>query len=119
MSYLNELKERLEKQDNLATATPYLVVLQDLKCVGVVHDDYFYGDKDSVEIRDEKVSADSEETVKVLYKYEDVNWFFTQEAAKKHMEENYYHYKKPRTYIKHCWRNPEMTALFEQIGVRR
>lgn len=113
---MSDIGDKINAQDNLATATPYLVVLQSLKCVGVVDENYFYGDRDSHEIRHEKASEESDETLPILYKYEDVNWFFTQEAAKAHMQANHYHYDKPRTYIKHCWRNPEMKKVFEILG---
>ena len=112
------LADKISKQDNLATALPYIIVLQTMRPLGVVDPDYFYGDSDSCEIRYEG-NEESEEKLPILYRYEDVNWFFTQEAAKKHIELNHYHYDRPRTYLKHCWRNPEMELLFKNLGVKK
>jgi hypothetical protein len=47
--------------------------------------------------------------------------FLTEEAAKKHIEANYYHYNEPYIYVNSAWRNYEMQELmqiiFELAGV--
>lgn len=47
--------------------------------------------------------------VTTAHKYE--NAFFTLEACKLHIESNNYHYKKPRPYLNHAFRNPEMETI--------
>lgn len=43
----------------------------------------------------------------------DTNLFLTEEAIKKHLELNYYHYKNADTYAIYLWRNPEMEQLLK------
>ena len=42
--------------------------------------------------------------------------FLTKKALKKHVELNYYHYKKnPVSYAHHAWRNPELEHLLKIV----
>jgi len=47
--------------------------------------------------------------VTTMKKY--ANTFFTSKACKEHIKLNDYHYKKPRCYLNHAWRNPEMELV--------
>lgn len=55
------------------------------------------------------------ETLPVVVEYVDctekTGVFFTEKAAQRHIDENYYHYKKPRIYGVATWRNDEMQAV--------
>lgn len=41
-------------------------------------------------------------------------FFFTEQGCKNHIENNSYHYAKPRVYVVSAWRNYEMQALMRQ-----
>lgn len=42
--------------------------------------------------------------------------FLTRRALKKHIEQNYYHYKEnPVSYAHHAWRNPELEKLLKIV----
>ena len=49
-------------------------------------------------------------------RWEDKGEFFTIKAAQEHIQRNSYHYKEPRDYVVHAWRNPETLRLFEILG---
>ncbi len=42
-------------------------------------------------------------------KYE--NTFFTSKACQEHIDANHYHYKNPRVFLNHAWRNPEQELV--------
>lgn len=41
--------------------------------------------------------------------------FLTRESAQKHIDCNYYHYNKARTYARGVWRDPLMEVLFKAL----
>ena len=42
--------------------------------------------------------------------------FLTEEDAENHLKRNHYHYSSDaRTYVKHCWRAPEMERFFAEL----
>lgn len=43
------------------------------------------------------------------------NFFLTEKACRKHIEQNHYHFRDPDTYGIHLTRNPEMEKLYELI----
>ncbi len=45
------------------------------------------------------------------------NTFFTARACQAHIDSNSYHYNKPRVYLNHAWRNPEMNLITEFLCV--
>lgn len=42
-------------------------------------------------------------------------FFFTEKACHDHIEQNHYHYTKPRSYVISAWRNPEIVATMQMI----
>jgi hypothetical protein len=122
------ISERLKNQDNRATASPYLYVLQEQKRVyadefdnsdGVeYYDDHTCSSFDTIEEAREYFEENEFEDVddkvnnlrKSEYKFywEDVNWFFSKKALDNHVRGNKHRYGKTRDYVKHCLRNPEM-----------
>lgn len=52
--------------------------------------------------------------VKDVDKYTGV--FLTEQACEVHIKANSYHYDKPRSYVHHAWRNPELERLLEILG---
>lgn len=128
LSYSEQLSWRMNNQDNRATASPYLYVLQEQKKVYANDfenpDGAEYYDDDNCTSYNSKKSAresfresgyeDIEKQVEKLkriefkFYWEDVNWFFTKEALDRHINGNRHRYGKTRDYVKHCFRNPEM-----------
>lgn len=43
--------------------------------------------------------------------------FLTREAAQRHIDANRHHYRKPYTWARGVWRDPEMSKLFEALHV--
>lgn len=128
---IDNIGKRMLEQDRRATASPYLIVLQEQKKVyvgkDVEHDgkEFFDGDncctydsmdeayQDYVEhgYEDPKGRCCDLEEVYFRYYWEDVNWFFTYEGLNEHLRLNKHNYGKTRDYIKYCGRNPEMEAV--------
>jgi hypothetical protein len=50
-------------------------------------------------------------TVNVTTEHKYQNTFFTAKACKEHIEQNDYHYREPKCYLNHAWRNPEMELV--------
>jgi hypothetical protein len=63
--------------------------------------------------------AEEEFEIRLVHiKYEDryTGMFLTEQACETHIKENHYHYKNPRSYVMHAWRNPELEQLLEILG---
>jgi hypothetical protein len=43
------------------------------------------------------------------------NVFFTEKGIRRHIEANHYHYKNPRDFLFHAFRNPEMEGVINAI----
>jgi len=43
-------------------------------------------------------------------------FFLTEEACHKHIEENKHHYTNPKSFVHHAWRHPELEKLMEALG---
>lgn len=41
------------------------------------------------------------------------NGFLTEEACREHIRTNHYHYARPRPYVSHAFRNPELQLVFD------
>jgi len=135
--FLKQFIQDVDSQDNRATAKPYFYVIRDTETVAAPegHGDeirYMWdGDvmtKESVEehlreFDDTKTIQDllddgTIEEFDVMTQYitpENHNIFFTEKACHEHMESNHYHFRKPHSYIRHAWRNPEIEKLFEAV----
>jgi hypothetical protein len=51
----------------------------------------------------------------IAYKLE--NGFLTESACHAHIEGNRHHYESPKSYLSHCFRNPELATVFELMSV--
>ena len=137
--FLKNLIDEIDQQDNRATASPYYYVVQEKRervlPPGSDGDKIlYYHDGEYMEASEwaDALEFDTEE--KFLewwndeYPYEEPlrveyymgepelsNVFFTEKACHKHIEQNHYHFRNPRSYVKHAWRNPEINELFEVI----
>lgn len=65
--------------------------------------DFDTNDWEQLEVKNEFVFADN------------AGFFFTEKACHDHIEQNKYHYNKPRSYVISAWRNPEMVATMQMI----
>lgn len=112
--FLEEFLNELETQDTASTAKPVYYCIQSMESIGVVNDDYCYGDTEDYKIKyEDNEDAQDCKKMPILYKYIDMGIFLTRKAAMNHIEQNKHHYRYPRIYTKHFWRNPEVKELFE------
>lgn len=135
-----ELKERISKNDNRCTASPYLLLLRE-KTEVVVHEDFYYNGQKWVEhltgdyLTNEKREAlvsdlleygyDKSEIEKKgsieEYFYREVNEtrnvFLTDEGYKDHLEANGHNLGKHDTFGVHAFRNKEIASLLNLIDV--
>lgn len=138
---LQETSKNMRTQNNRATQYPLFVIQNRVKEwvapeVGVgyeykeLKEDY---DNDDIcdscmaAIESEKAEYPDEDCVycsEGLYNHYNLKWefdltagvFFTEEAAKKHIKQNYYHYHEDvRTYVVGAWRNPEMQEVMKML----
>lgn len=120
-------------QDNRATASPFYYVIRSKRYRLVPRD---HGDK-SVFVYDGE-QYDSEKELRAIFGddkeeaddavleaeefglegyWEEHGMFLTESDAKAHLEVNHYHYSNDaHTYVKHCWRAPQMKAFFEALN---
>lgn len=69
-------------------------------------------DEEILELIEEEYDRYSE-----VQTWEEHGCFFTESDAKSHLKLNNYHYSNnAHTYVKHCWRSPQMKKLFESLG---
>lgn len=99
-------------------------ILQELKDT---HNDFRIGNYESEEELNRAIENYIEENIVLedyLGEHED-NWyqvevtmektykntFLTAKACQEHIDKNHYHYNKPKVYLNHAWRNPEMELV--------
>lgn len=71
-------------------------------------------DKKEAELESEIYDEVSGECYEMNWEYVTKQIFFTQEAAKNHLEQNKHHYSdKARIYVDHAWRNPEAELVYK------
>ena len=144
---LEELKKEYATQDNRGTAYPIYVTVQELRCVGVIADDYSvncpYGDGEMrIEYRhneDCELNFESKKELQEFLKNEDnkeykisdfeelnmgyvwhpVEFFLTIKGAEEYMRLNKHNHGKLRTYV-HWFerRNFEMRGLLKELGFK-
>lgn len=125
-------------QNNRGTQYPMFVIQTQRERVGVEdyeeidhyeykicdkHDDFDEYDGETTahenEVNDEIKDCYKCEKLPIHVYYEDTTHmtgvFFTEKAAQQHIDENHYHYMKPRIYGIGSWRNPEMITVQQQI----
>lgn len=87
------------------------------------YDDMIEDDKEAFD--DKMDSAEYNLTsYDIAYDWVEKGMFLTETDAKDHLKNNHYHYSKDaNTYMKHCWRAPEMkqffTAMFNYFEIPR
>lgn len=130
---LKTIKENLLTQDNRITDQPLFLVQQKIIDWGFDSqycDDYIWVDKEGNEACDEK-SAQLEEDDEYCLGYEDVRegwekvwikprWefvqpFFTEKAARDYMEGNAHRLNEPRIYAETSYRNEEFQTVRKAI----
>jgi hypothetical protein len=135
-----EIGTRLKMQDNASTANPYIIALQQ-KIERIVPDTMEYDRRkvydpewsqsfSSIEewektmkehgYEDEDIKKRRREITDYYVKdeWEDRNWFFTYEGYEEHLRLNRHNYGEVRSYIYHCFRNPEMKAIWDLLVSR-
>lgn len=139
MTYLKDFISRLNGQDNRATATPYIIVLQEKDRHPIPEEcgydeSAFYDRTDGVTYRskehymqafgetewtDRLEKSWDKDVQEVYFKtfWEDVAWFFTYEGLEDHLRLNKHNYGETRSYIKFCYRNPEIQNLLTAVGL--
>jgi hypothetical protein len=137
-----EIGSRMRTQDNLATAPPYIIALQEEVEVFAQEgngDKKKYWDGEAChswnsleefrarfkdDYTPEEVAKFEKDLVEYEVKFEwvDRNWFFTQEGYDEHLRLNGHNYGrgpsvtgKVRPYIRHLFRNPEMKAVWDLL----
>lgn len=137
--WIRNFLDLVDKQNNRATASPILFLLQ-TKQEYVAHPD-FYRQTEAVFHHPEmegfnKKSFEEAKAWLVEYGYEGEElekeisnieefqmghyWetqqaFFTEEGVKRHLDLNGHNLRNHRDYVVHCFRNPEMTELFKAL----
>lgn len=131
---LDELREQLKTQDNLATSSPIFVVQQRRRVYGF---DPNYGTEDITVWLDstgDYTEADPEEHARLEAEYESTGeepdgwtrtcyqdtWeyvqpFFTRKAAEGYIQENRHNLRDPRVYVESGYRNHEWEFLRELL----
>lgn len=132
-----EIGSRLKVQDNASTANPYIIALQQ-KIERQVSDNQSYdrrkyyspimeGSSSSMEAweklmrengyNDTDIEKERREVIEYYVKddWEDRNWFFTYEGYEEHLRLNRHNYGEVRSYVYHCFRNPEMKAIWDLL----
>lgn len=146
--FLMEMSKRMNTQDNRATATPFMYIIQvdkEIPCPDAcgttklinnegdewdleeAKEEYETEIREYFKVTDKEILSDkmietylieTEQACKVNYRIEqvpadglNVNTFFTEEAVKRHIAQNHYHYIAPQVFIVHAWRNPEMEMI--------
>jgi len=146
-AFLSDLMRRMNQQDNRGTATPYFYVVQTERWQPVHDECHsgetrtcrvdFEGDQTIFHSKEEflqwakgyyegtkteaEIDAHWENLQEVVEgKYtEEENVFFTQDAYDEHIRLNGHNLRRnPHySYIKHAFRNPELSEMFRAIGV--
>ena len=120
-------------QDNLGTARPYLIVLQEKVTVPTCDGNgdrlqYYHCEMEhkgydseeellqSAKDNGYEIKDDEIESYEVKDVWEDRNWFFTMEGYTAHVQLNKHNYRgEIRPYIMHMFRNPEMKMVWDLL----
>ena len=142
-AFIKSLAHELKTQDNRATANPRFYQIREMeKIVGFDLDytderEWISSDgidcftfKEALEFEKyDKPTKTSKQIIKaeeylkhigysevgIGYKTTYKNCFLTEKAINSHIEQNYYHYKNPTTYLEYAFRNPELEKVINLI----
>jgi hypothetical protein len=131
-----ELKDRIDSNDNRSTAKPYLLLLRERRKISCdpehAYDGYEYveqlsGDYVAFENLEKAIDWLSEDDPDYKYRESDVvkwyyqeidetvNVFLTDKGVEDHYDLNRHNLRNPNTYGIHAFRNKEMRSLFNLI----
>jgi len=134
--FVKNLIAEIDSQDNRMTANPYYYVIQEEKtrCVApgcgddvvYIHDGEGFSKEDMMDVFELETDEEFEnfkdanyiEEVEIVREHDDAvqsNVFFTEKACHRHIELNHYHFRDPRSYVKHAWRNPEVEGIIKAL----
>lgn len=144
LTRLSALCVKLEQQDNAATASPYLIGLQEREMImvpeGYEDETAYVVDEDGgwatfdqavekyLEERPHEDLAEAKRVVRSGNHYKEVflketwvdkNWFLTWDAYNQHLQANHYHYGRVRSYVHHLNRNQDFNKLIEDLKTIR
>jgi hypothetical protein len=102
LTFLKQLIEEYEAQDNLCTASPYYF------CIETTEKHYC----DCFEADDDENVESSENVIVAKHHH---GHFFTRKAAEEHLKANKHNYNNPTIYCQHNFRNEEAVNLLSAI----
>lgn len=140
--FITKLVEILDNQDGRGTREPYVYAVRDVKKVYGVDEssfptngkvwtnweEYFETDEELVQYAldneeiDDNFHKPSADEVAELLGFEEVSYkevkdvkniFFTEESAKKHIEDNDHHFDDPDISVFHLFRNDEVQQMLD------
>lgn len=135
LKFIKDLVKEIKNQDNRATASPYYYVIEDEEIRGVpdgagdktmfmwdgdlcaaedVQREYPNVDLDDIEFHTDGIITPFD-VVTARYIPYNSNVFLTEKACHQHMESNAHHFKNPRSYVMHAFRNPELEQLLKVL----
>ena len=134
--FIKALIKEIDNQDNRCTASPYFYVIREKKTrpahfgcgdyIGYFYDGETFDKQDlmntfelkSEDAFEEFIDSNDFEILDFTCSHEDAemsNVFFTEKACHDHIENNHYHFRDPKSYVKHAWRNPEIQNIIKAL----
>lgn len=125
--FVQDLVHKMETQDRRATADPYYYVVQETGWTYVpdgLGDETVYLDMENdIVYTKEDLEADGldQDNFKAMERQREdyfgshMNFFLTEEACLKYIEENKHNLNCPRAYVLHAFRNPEVKKLYSLL----
>ena len=130
-SFLVALMDKINTQDNRATASPYYFVVRTKREVAVLPgstgvERYYYEgnsfteedlrrfcDENELSFADVKEQANQYDVMEID---EFHNFFLTKDGYDQHIKLNGHNYKDPHSYVMYAGRNPELMQLLDTLG---
>jgi len=132
--FISDFMKQIETQDNRATRSPYYYTVRTVKEYSAaegIGDVRYYCERDTETYSEEELIAHCAENDLDVEDFKDRcyvsgsqnieefdNVFFTEEGYKRHMELNKHNYRSEEpvtSYVKYCFRNPEIEGLFKVL----
>ena len=134
---LNEIVEKVKTQGTTGTCSPRLIILEEKKevltAIGNGDRTYYWSNEMECQFttkhecekycKEHGLTAEEiDETIEQLNPFEvkdewkPHNWFFSFEGYEAHVRLNKHNYRgEIRPYVVHCFRNPEMEAIWKHL----